>query len=76
MVFLRFLAWLTVRRVRASWQMMCVPFAGVLLAVTLTSVAATHDLTLAGMADRVKELVDGDFIEEASEQRPQLRSGE
>ena len=31
----------------------------------ITVVAATHDLTLAGMADRVKELVDGAFIEEA-----------
>ena len=32
----------------------------------ITVIAATHDLTIAGMADRVKELVDGAFREEAS----------
>ncbi|MBI4203040.1 MAG: ABC transporter ATP-binding protein [Chloroflexi bacterium] len=32
----------------------------------ITVVIATHDLHLAGMADRVKELVDGRFVEEAN----------
>ncbi|MBI4198146.1 MAG: ABC transporter ATP-binding protein [Chloroflexi bacterium] len=31
----------------------------------ITIVVATHDLHLAGLADRVKELVDGAFVEEA-----------
>ena len=47
MAFLRFLVWLTVRRARASWRMMTASAVGVLLAVTLASVAAIHSRTLA-----------------------------
>ena len=47
MAFLRFLAWLTARRARASWRMMAASAIGVLLAVTLASVAAIHSRTLA-----------------------------
>ncbi len=32
----------------------------------ITVIVATHDLHLAGMADRVKELVDGSFVTDAS----------
>jgi hypothetical protein len=45
--FIRFVAWLTARRVRAGWPLMLVSAFGVLLAVTLVSVAAIHSSTLA-----------------------------
>ena len=47
MAFLRFVAWLTARRARASWRMMAASAIGVLLAVTMASVAAIHSRTLA-----------------------------
>ena len=45
--FLRFVAWLTVRRARASWRMMAASAFGVVVAVTLVSVAVIHSGTLA-----------------------------
>ncbi len=45
--FVRFVAWLTARRVRAGWPLMLVSAFGVLLVVTLVSVAAIHSSTLA-----------------------------
>ncbi|MEE8443388.1 MAG: FtsX-like permease family protein, partial [Dehalococcoidia bacterium] len=45
--FARFVAFLTVARTRASWRLMLASGFGVLLAVTLTSVAAIHSAALA-----------------------------
>ena len=45
--FLRFVSWLMVRRARASWQVMLASAFGVLLAVTVVSVAVVHSRTLA-----------------------------
>ena len=44
--FVRFVAWLTFRRVRAGWPLMLVSAFGVRLAVTLVSVATRHAITL------------------------------
>ena len=43
----KFIVWLTLRRARASWRMMTVLALGVLLAVTLVSVATLHSRSLA-----------------------------
>ena len=62
--FIRFVAWLTARRVRAGWPLMLVSAFGVLLAVTLVSVAAIHSRTLAeaGLTRALSEAPSRDLL--------------